>query len=378
MVDAKNFVEKTLGVSLDKDKEPESKNNIGENSESKESIFTYTPPPAQKQNPIQFQNQNIQQPTIQIVEKIVYKKQRIHGFFRTLTIIALLTIGFLMLGESTGLITLSVNSFKLHQIFPIFIIFSTIIIRSYKWVFGKLFGLILFLTVFGWIFTIGIYTSLNPSSKRKSGSNINYTITETSGDTEKNLYLETLIGNSYIEGDNKSNNIQATRNSDRKLLVSSGNDTKENYLRLYEDRNRNVLQNYISNINLTIPNNSTLDLLYIKNLFWLHTINLNTFKRKMVKIHAGIDDITIKIGNVLSGNKVEIQGTATNIDVEIPKDIGVIMYYKHLVGLLNAPEFDTLSGHYFQSKNISTAKALLNIYVNLWVSNTKIHRVEPK
>ncbi|MEI6775173.1 MAG: hypothetical protein WCL18_10825 [bacterium] len=54
-----------------------------------------------------------------------------------------------MLGETTGLITLSINSFKLHQIFPIFIIFSTIIIRSYKGIFGKIFGLILFLSVLG-------------------------------------------------------------------------------------------------------------------------------------------------------------------------------------------------------------------------------------
>jgi hypothetical protein len=38
-----------------------------------------------------------QEPEIQVVEKIVYKKQRVHGFFRTLTIITLLAIGILML-----------------------------------------------------------------------------------------------------------------------------------------------------------------------------------------------------------------------------------------------------------------------------------------
>jgi hypothetical protein len=33
----------------------------------------------------------------QVIEKIVYKKQRVHGFFRTLMLIVLLAIGFLML-----------------------------------------------------------------------------------------------------------------------------------------------------------------------------------------------------------------------------------------------------------------------------------------
>ena len=85
----------------------------------------------------------------------------------------------------------------------------------------------------------------------------------------------------------------------------------------------------------------------------------------MLKFHAGIDYITIRVGNVLSGNKIEIQGTAAQIDLTIPKDIGVMLYYKQLVGALQTPDFDILSGHYFQSKNISTAKAIVNIYINL-------------
>lgn len=140
MAEAKNFVEKTLGNNVNKEENPESI------SETKEFIPIYTPPQKQESTPPQ---QQIQPPVIQIIEKVVYRKQRIHGFFRTLTIIALLVIGFLMLGETTGIIQLSVNTFKLHQIFPIFILFSTIIIRSYRGIFGKIFGLILFLIVFG-------------------------------------------------------------------------------------------------------------------------------------------------------------------------------------------------------------------------------------
>ncbi|MEI6775174.1 MAG: hypothetical protein WCL18_10830 [bacterium] len=90
-------------------------------------------------------------------------------------------------------------------------------------------------------------------------------MTTTDQTTDNNLYLETLIGNSYIEGNNNSN-IKTTRNSDRNLLVVSGNNAQISYLKFNEDSNRNVLQNYVSNIDLTIPNNKVFDLIYIKNL----------------------------------------------------------------------------------------------------------------
>lgn len=142
MIEAKNFIEKTLGKNLDEKQQKET------TPETREQIPIYIPPSPQPQEPAPEIPQPIQQPPIvQIVEKVVYKKQRIHGFFRTLTIIALLAIGFLMLGESTGIISLSINSFKLHQVFPIAIILSTIIIRSYRGIFGKIFGLIIFLVV---------------------------------------------------------------------------------------------------------------------------------------------------------------------------------------------------------------------------------------
>lgn len=68
----------------------------------------------------------------QVIEKIVYKKQRIHGFFRTLTIIALLVVGVLMLLENTGVMKLSIANLDLDLIYPVIVIFSTIVIRSYR------------------------------------------------------------------------------------------------------------------------------------------------------------------------------------------------------------------------------------------------------
>ena len=68
----------------------------------------------------------------QVIERIVYKKPRVHGFFRTLTILALLAIGFLLLGETMNIAKITVGNFALDIIYPIFIIFSTIVIWCYK------------------------------------------------------------------------------------------------------------------------------------------------------------------------------------------------------------------------------------------------------
>jgi hypothetical protein len=49
------------------------------------------------------------------------------------------------------------------------------------------------------MFTINIYTSLNPSSKRQSGEAITYNFDQTTGRIH-NFYIQTLISNSTIDG----------------------------------------------------------------------------------------------------------------------------------------------------------------------------------
>ncbi|MEI7920008.1 MAG: hypothetical protein WCH65_07840 [bacterium] len=94
MTEAQNFVEKEMEKILEIP-EPTSK--------EPEIQPTYTPPvrtfsPETKSQPAKdvfdFPTPSSleKEPTVQIIEKIIYKKQRIHGFFRTLTIIALLAI----------------------------------------------------------------------------------------------------------------------------------------------------------------------------------------------------------------------------------------------------------------------------------------------
>ena len=87
--------------------------------------------PATPPQPTQT-NVEIKVDTPQVIQQVVYKKPRIHGFFRTLTIIALLVVGVLMLLENTGVMKLSIANVNLDLIYPIIIIFSTIIIWSYR------------------------------------------------------------------------------------------------------------------------------------------------------------------------------------------------------------------------------------------------------
>gem|GEM_PF-6731531 len=49
-----------------------------------------------------------------------------------MTIIALLVVGVLMLLENTGVMKLSIGNTNLDLIYPVIVIFSTIIIRSYR------------------------------------------------------------------------------------------------------------------------------------------------------------------------------------------------------------------------------------------------------
>jgi len=57
---------------------------------------------------------------------------------------------------------------------------------------------------------MGIYTSLNPSTKRKAGENISYELPNlTTGKQAKtNIYIQTLIANSNIEGSGEKKLIQ--------------------------------------------------------------------------------------------------------------------------------------------------------------------------
>lgn len=303
----------------------------------------------------------------QVVEKIVYQKQRVHGFFRTLTILALVVIGFLMLLEALNVFTLNISGFDLKLIYPIFILFSSIVIWSYKGLFGKIFWALLFLVVVWWFFVIGVYSGLNPSTETKFGSYISYPSAATSQYSK--LYLTTLVSDLTLAGKKTDNFLEGNYGSDRKLMVFSGSTGNYQYYSFQEETNLNLLQNYYSIVSLGV--NSTQPLyLYVKNLLALQKIDLSNTLAKAVKLHAGamISDIIVDT----SLKTLDIESALADITLHLPKDVGVKLTYKHYVWQLELANFEQKWPWYFESTNIATAQKVVNITMRFGGARTKI------
>lgn len=310
----------------------------------------------------------------QVIEKIVYKKQRIHWFFRTLTIIALLVVGILMLLEVTGVLKLSINNFNLDIAYAIFIVFSSIIIRSYKGLFGKIFWLILFLGVVGGFFGINIYTSLNQSTKSKFGDYVSYTTPswDNSWIILSDIRVNTLIGNLEIQGKEIDNLAEWTYKSDRNLIVDSGIKNNYDYLILQEDTNWNLLQNVTSDLTLWISDSRIVNL-YLKNMYGVHNVDLSDIRWFNAKIHGGVQDLTVSLWDkTFRDSELDIQLVGGKITLYVPKEIGVQLYFKQLAGSLELTDFDVKEDKYFESKNIKTASKVVKININSGISRFKL------
>lgn len=329
--------------------------------------------PGQAANPVQT-SIGIHFDGAQVVEKIVYKKQRMYGFFRILTMIALLAVGVLMLLESTGILKLSVNNLNLDVIYPVFIILSTIVIRSWRGWFGRIFWLILFLWIVGGLFVINIYTSLNPSSKSKIWDVVTYAqpAWESTWILVSQININTLIGNIDIQGSASSNLAGWTYKSDRNLLVSSGIESNYDYLNLQEDPNRNVLQNYATDLSLGISDKKLVNL-YLKNMFWVHNIDLSDVQRYHTQIYGWVQDLKVTLWeNIIKDSELEVQLAGWNIVIYVPKDIWVKLYFKQLAWSLELTNFDIKPANTFESKNIATAQKTVKISISSGITKFKI------
>ncbi|MCX6823005.1 MAG: LiaF-related protein [candidate division SR1 bacterium] len=307
---------------------------------------------------------------VQIIEKIVYKKQRVHGFFRTLTIIVLLVIGFLMLGESVGIAKVTIGNFSLNIIYPLVVIFSTIVIRSYKGLFGKLFGLLLFLGVFGGFFTIRIYNGLDENTKTTFAEPIAFEIT---GNRSENISIKNLANNLDLEGNTKSPYLQGTRTSDRDMLTSRSTTGGQETLLIQENNTLNLLQDFVSQLTLFTPSKTDFQNIYIRNARGTENINTQDLNRHKMTLHGGINKIVLDINNVPKDAVIEIQGAVQDITINIPQGMGVQMKYRNKIGYKSIPEFTNQTGHLYTSNNIAQAKKILNININIFMGRLQIN-----
>ena len=309
-------------------------------------------------------------PEPEVIEKIVYKKQRVHGFFRTLTIIVLLVIGFLMLGESVGIAKVSIGTFSLHIIYPLVVIFSTIVIRSYKGLFGKLFGLLLFLGVFGWFFTIRIYNGLNENTSTTFAEPIAFQIT---GNKSENITIKNLANNLDLEGNTKSPYLQGTRASDRDMLTSTSTTGNQETLLIQENNTLNLLQDFVSNLTLYAPSKTDFQNIYIRNARGTENINTQDLSRHKMTLHGGINKVVLDINNVPKDAVIEIQGAVQDVTINIPQGMGVQMKYRNKIGYKNIPDMQYQTWHFYTSTNIAQAKKILNLNINIFMGRVQIN-----
>ncbi len=311
------------------------------------------------------------EPEIQVVEKIVYKKQRVHGFFRTLTIITLLAVGILMLGESMNIVKITINDFALDTLYPIFVIFSTIIIWSYRDIFGKLFWLILFLGVFWGFFTVRIYSGLNPETQTKFGQPIQYTIT---GNKTQELITSTLIGEIHIEGNTKSPHIQGIRESDRPLHQEKTFSGTNEILTLKEDNTLNILEQYVSKLTLFAPSTKEFTHIYLKNALGEESVDTSHLNREKITFHGWINKILINITDCPTSGLVQIEWAIQDITLNIPKDIWVTLLYKNKLGQFSSNETMQQSGYIYTSTNTTKYKKNISIKINIWIGRVHLTR----
>lgn len=307
-----------------------------------------------------------------VIEKIVYKKQRVHWFFRTLTILVLLAIGFLMLGESTGIAKLTMGDFALDKVYPIFIIFSTIIIRSYRDVFGKIFGLILFLGVFGGFFTIRIYNGLDQTTPARFWETLVFEMTDKN---TKNISIQTMIGKIDLEGNTKSPHLQGTRISDREMITEKASSGNVETISIVDNNTLNLLEDFFTNLTLYVPSSKTFDTIYIKNALGNAYIKTENLNRDHMMIHGGINKVTIDITDDIPANAtIEIQWSIQNIQINIPKEIGIQMRYQNRIGYKNAEDMIYQTWHLYTSTNITWAQKTLMLDIKILIGKLNINR----
>lgn len=320
--------------------------------------------------PVEIETFETPAETSEVIEKIVYKKQRVHGFFRTLTILVLLLIGFLMLGESMNIAKITIGNFALHTVYPIFVIFSTIVIRSYRDIFGKLFGLILFLWVFGGFFTIRIYYGFDEDRPAKFTEQVVFQIT---GSKAEYATIKTLATNVDLEGNTKSPYLQGIRTADRDMTTSTFVSGGQQNSLIQEDNTLNLLENFVSDLTLYIPTKIDFQNIYIRNARGSENINTQNMNRHKITLNGGINKIVLDINDIAAKSEIEIQWAIQDITINIPKGIGIQMKYRNRIGYKSTPELTYQTWYLYTSNDITTAKKILTLNVNVFIGRLKIN-----
>ncbi len=361
--------------------------------------------------PLQAQQETpeVVAPEVQVVEKIVYQKQRVHGFFRTLTLLTLLFVGILMLLEGLWIFSLSIAGVAINMFYPVFIILSVIVIWSYKWIFGKVFGLLMFLSVVAGFFVLSVYSSLTPSSTNATGF-IN-AVNVWSAPYSK-VYISTLINALHINSQTWKNLLLSTYDAERPLLITSGQVLSgHNYIIVSESDQVNLLERVYTHLDIGLDPYQPV-YLYNKTLLGQNSLDLSTLNVRGLRLYGAVvsRDVIFWSGetiaavvswtDILSGSivlsgaiassgtletgslmswvvskvvsksiespkmstiHVDLQAAVADVTLHLPKTMWVRIHYKSYIGKTDFSDFTEKEKDTYESANIDKATSIVDI-----------------
>ena len=316
-------------------------------------------------------------PQVQVVEKIVYQKQRIHGFFRTLTLLTLLFVGVLMLLEVMGIFSLSIGGVAINTFYPVFVILSVIVIWSYKGIFGKIFGLLMFLSVVAGFFILSVYSSLTPSTITDNSitwSNSSFALE--SWHRYSKIYVTTLLDSLQITGQTATWLLSSQYDTERPLNLFSGSiQSGHNYAIVQESDDVNLLERVYTHLNIWL--NTTQPIyLYVKTLIGEDTIDLSKTNLRGLRLYGGVLSWDVSLGTgTASWSKLDMQAAVANVTLHLPKTMGVRLYYKSYIGKTDLPDFKQWpTSDTYVSNNINQSTSILDINAHFGLSKFTIVR----
>ena len=325
-----------------------------------------------------------QQPhQVQVIEKIVYKKQRVHGFFRTLTLLALLFVGILMLLEWLGLFSLNIGGVSMNTFYPIFVILSVIIIRSYRWIFGKIFGLLMFLSIVAGFFILGVYSSLTPSTKNATWSAISFPLH--SGHAYSKVYVSTLLDELHIGGQTGTNLMNSQYDTERPMILFSWDiQSGHNYAILEESSKINLLERVFTRLQVWLNQQQPI-YLYVKTLLGQDNLDMSAVNLRGLRIHGGVLSLDTILWSWMNSTwliatwvipqiNLDLQAAVADVTLHLPKTMWVRLYYKSYIGRSELSDFTEITKTDFTSNNIKKATSILDINAVFGLSRFTILR----
>lgn len=330
-------------------------------------------PEEQVQQPIQ---QPISQPTQQakIDPIIIPKKKKINGFWRNITLVLLLISWFALLLQTNGILSFSFWNFDLMLLVPFVILFSCIVLRLYRWFLYTLLWILSLLIIGVGIWGIAIYHSLFPWSKVSFEDQLLYWPSTWYAYT---LYFDSIAGDYSFEERTTNRIIEALYTSDRRLYVTTWVENTFPVLRFTEDKQWNIIQNLRSWLTWFLSTDYVYNL-YFKQLMGNLSLNLSHLAFDVVKLHAWIGSIDVRLWTPLRWtSSLEIQwAILSNISIRAPKDVWIDLYYKQLVWSLHLDTMKLIGDRHYQSEGYEYKENKIKIIVNVGYGNFTLDFLE--